>query len=113
MYFSSLLTHQSTESSLPSGKGSVCLVYIISLAHTSTVIDGHSHFVAGVPVVYVIYHTNISQCPIYKNSPSGVRVGRLWLCMPDVHQELAVTQEFVNFCTNMYAKHMPGFWQSI
>ena len=51
---------------LRSVKGSICLVYLRYLVHTSTVIGGHSHFLAGVPVVYVIYHTNISQCPICK-----------------------------------------------
>ena len=47
-------------------KGNIFLVYLRYLAHTSTVIGGHLHFLAGVPVVYVIYHTNISQYPIYK-----------------------------------------------
>ncbi len=47
-------------------KGNICLVYLRYLAHTSTVIAGHLHVLAGVPVVYVIYHENISQCPTEK-----------------------------------------------
>ncbi len=63
-------------------KGSICLVYLRYLAHTSTVIVSHLHFLAGVPVVYVIYHTNISQCPIYKNFPSASE----WAIYGDVCQ---------------------------
>ena len=45
---------------------SVRLLYLIYLALTSTVIGSHFEFSAGVPVVYVIYQANISQCPICK-----------------------------------------------
>ena len=60
------------------GKGEYMSSISQILAHTSTVVDSHLHVLACVPVVYVIYHTNISQCLIYKNFPSVFCVGRLW-----------------------------------
>ena len=45
-----LIKHQST---LQLVNGSICLVYLRYLTHTRTVIGGHLHLLAGVPVVYV------------------------------------------------------------
>ena len=39
---------------------------------------GHLYFLAGVPVVYVIYLPYTSQCPICKNFPSVLTLGRSW-----------------------------------
>ncbi len=39
---------------------------------------GHLYFFAGVPVVYVIYLPYTSQCPICKNFPSVLTLGRSW-----------------------------------
>ena len=32
--------------------------------------------------------------------------------MPEVHQDLAVTQEFIDFCTKMYAPHICQIFDS-